>query len=129
MLHPAYACKKEKEPGLGAKACLGRWMHRVSKDEFGGETPDKLWDGMVNWIGKTKQWLVDLYHGLAEAERKRKAAGMGYGYGKPQVAWGIHGASVNQVKRGKGTRAWGAGAKRWLKPIWLGVKEWFNHER
>ena len=72
---------------------------------------------------------MDLYHGLAEVERKRKAAGMGYGYGKPQVAWGMHGASVNQVKRGKGKRAWGAGPKRWLKPIWEGVKEWFNHER
>ena len=129
MPFPAYECKNNKSPGLASKVCLGRWMRRVSQEEFEGKQPPQFWDGMVAWIDKSKQWLVEVYTGLDELEIERKRKGMGMGYGKPPVPRGCHGAGVKHVKRGKGIRALGGGPKKFLSALWHGVKAWFNFER
>ena len=79
MPHGATPCKHLQEPPLSAKIYLGRYMHRVVKQEFQGQVSDDFWVGIERDTGKPLKWLRDVYDNLEALDDKRKQLNLGMG--------------------------------------------------
>ena len=129
MQAAASRAKNEHDPDVAAKLSLSRWMHRVSEREFEGKTPSAFWTGMVQQVGKHRQWLQHIFDSTSALEAIKDKLGLGFGYGQPPRTKGKHGAHTQHAKRGRGKRGFGGGRRNHLLPIWEGVKRWFYDER
>ena len=86
MPYPAYPCKQLKAPGHAAKLSCARWMHRVSREAYGGQPNTEFWMGMSKQVGKSIPWLSQLYNSIEELEQTQAEQRFGLGYGRPHYS-------------------------------------------
>lgn len=115
MPHTATPCKLVKQPPLSAKVALGKYMHKVVKQEFAGEATEDFWAGIQNDTGKPHPWLLDVYENLDKLDDKRKQLNLGMAMHATRIRIGV------SKTRCLGQRAKGAGRKNYLLPIWIGL--------
>ena len=123
MPSAAIPCKHLPEPPLSAKVALGRFMRRVVKEEFSGEVSDNFWSAIANDTLKPRAWLKEVYDNLEQLDEERKLKNLGLEVKSTRIKIGSARA------RNFGKRATGAGRRNYLLPMWVGVKQWFLHQR
>ena len=113
MPQGATPCKHLQEPPLSARIYLGRYMHRVVKQEFDGKPTEHFWAGMQRDTGKQQKWLRDIYENLEALDDKRKTLNLGMSFKPTSIRVG------SGKQRCSGMRAKGGGRKNHLLPIWI----------